>query len=204
MSRVRLAAALGLIAVLAAALVAVLFRASQSSAERGPAAVTSPSPTPSASVEVASVPERDYPTPANTGEARSEEDLERIFREIAAFRRWLYSNPDPELVSLIHHPTCTCHDTLTSQLRNLQRTGLRYDDAGTQIHEIVLDARPTDYLALLRVVTSHGVQRIVDQDGNLVEEGAGWEPHTEVITLARGDDGRWRIARGTVVGPGGV
>ncbi|MBW3576905.1 MAG: hypothetical protein KY462_04030 [Actinobacteria bacterium] len=199
MSRVRLVAAGGFIAVLAAALVVVLVRGSQTSAERRPSAQLSPSPTPS--VEVASVPEGDYPTPANTGEATSEDDFERIFREIAAFRTWLYRNPHPELASLIYDPGCDCYDLFTTQLQALSGHDARYDDAGTQVHSIAVAHRVDDYMVLLEVVTSHGMQRVVDSEGQVVETGVGWETRQEMYTLVRGADGRWRVVHVALGGP---
>ncbi|HEX2026757.1 MAG TPA: hypothetical protein VHF25_02025 [Nitriliruptorales bacterium] len=199
MSRLRLAAGVGLAVALAVALVVVLLqdRAQRTRAGNaveppppGPSVSPSPSPSPEASQPVA------VPTPDTTGR-----DFDHIVRELIAFRDWLFAHPDPELVSLIYHPECECHDAFREELEELLADGVRFDPEGTDtiVHRIeVLE----DFPSLFRVdlTMQAPAQRLLNRDGEVVARHEGGSPQTfNMAFLLDGD--RWRLRTSVEVAP---
>jgi hypothetical protein len=79
--------------------------------------------------------------------------------------------------------------------------GWRYDDEGPVIHSVSVVRRVDPLNVLLQVETSHGPQLVVDEGGELVEQGEGWPRLREQYLLKQGDDGRWRIQNYANNGP---
>lgn len=128
------------------------------------------------------------PDPATTGE-----DFDRIFREIIAFEQYVAEHPDVDLLGVIYESGANVYPKVKTFITNLEAKGYRYDDDGPVVMEVTVQERSDPLNALLRVVTRHGPQKVVDGRGIVVEEGPGWEPRREQYLLKRGQDGRWRI-----------
>ena len=136
------------------------------------------------------------PEPATAGE-----DFDRIFREISKFEEYVYEHPDPALLPVIYDESANVLSNVRGQIENLRNRGYRYDDEGQVVHKVEVEKRSDASHVLLRVVTSHGEQRVVDAQGNVVQRGPGWEPRREQFLLEQGIDGKWRIQYYTNLGP---
>lgn len=155
----------------------------------GGAAVTSSTSAPPA-------PTTSVPDPATRGE-----DFDRVFREIVGFSHFVYQHPDPALLDLIYDSSANTLPNVRGQIENLRTRGYRYDDEGQTVHSVAVEKRQDPTHVLLRVVTSHGEQRVVDAQGNVVQRGPGWPKRQEQYLLELGQDGRWRIQYKTTLGP---
>lgn len=150
--------------------------------------------TSSTSVEAA--PTTSVPDPATRGE-----DFDRVFREVVGFSHFVYQHPDPALLDVIYDSSANTLPNVRGQIENLRSRGYRYDDEGQTVHSVEVEKRQDPTHVLLRVVTSHGEQRIVDAQGNVVQRGTGWPKRQEQYLLELGEDGRWRIQYKTTLGP---
>lgn len=189
MERARLIAGVTLVLIIAAALIFVIVRNAGEVDEPTTAGTSAPAeeeepapePTPEADEEPLAV-----PTPDTTGR-----DFDHIFREIVAFRDWLFANPDPELVDVIYHPECECNDEVVEALAYLQDNSLHLDDEGTDVHDVET-VDEFESLVQLRVELERTAQVVVDSDGNVVEETDGSDPRTYVVTLVKPGN-RWYV-----------
>jgi hypothetical protein len=143
----------------------------------------SPTPTESPSPTTEPPPELN-----NTGN-----DFEAIWRSIESFRVWLARHPQASLLNRIYERDCPCYPKGRRLLKRLVDKGWHYDDAGTEVISVNLVDRPAVGTVLLRVVDEHGSQIVVDDQGNIVRRGTGWEPTRWIFTLVKGEDGRWRV-----------
>jgi hypothetical protein len=138
----------------------------------------------------------DVPDPATTGE-----DFEAILREILAFETWLFEHPDVEPLNVIYTEDANIRPRIEEFVEDLIDKGWRYDDEGPVIHSVSVERRVDPLNVLLQVETSHGPQLVVDEAGELVEQGEGWPRRREQYLLKQGDDGRWRIQNYANNGP---
>jgi hypothetical protein len=192
LERARLIAGVALVLVIAAVLILVIVRnAGQQVDEPTTAGTTAPAeqdesePTPDPAPEENEEPVA-VPTPDTTGR-----DFDHIFREIVAFRDWLFANPDPELVGLIYHPDCECRENLRDQLQTLVDNGLRFSDEGFEVTTVEVIE---DLESVVRIQT--GLERtpqvLIDEAGRVVDESDGVAEQILNVILVR-DSQRWRV-----------
>jgi hypothetical protein len=127
------------------------------------------------------------PTPDTTGR-----DFDRIFREISAFRDWLYENPDPDLVSFVFAEQCACYESARDQFEELRTSEMRFDSEPTTVHEVhVIEEGRSE--VVLEVLLESGHQRLVDRSGEVLDSTSGTGPEWFEFGLSlRGD--RWLVA----------
>jgi hypothetical protein len=138
----------------------------------------------------------EVPDPATTGD-----DFDRIFRELLAFETWLFEHPEVEPLDLIYTQDANIRPRIEEFVNDLIERGWRYNDEGPVVHSVSVEQRIDPLNVLLQVETSHGPQLVVDESGEVVEEGEGWPRRREQYLLKRGDDGRWRIQNYANNGP---
>lgn len=138
----------------------------------------------------------EVPDPATTGE-----DFDRIFRELLAFETWLFEHPELEPLDLIYTQDANIRPRIEEFINDLIEKGWRYNDEGPVVHAVSVEQRIDPLNVLLQVETSHGRQLVVDESGEVVEEGEGWPRRREQYLLKRGEDGRWRIQNYANNGP---
>ncbi len=138
----------------------------------------------------------EVPDPATRGD-----DFDTVFRELLAFETWLFEHPALEPLDLIYTEDANIRPGIEEFVEDLMAKGWRYDDEGPVIHSVAVERRVDPLNVLLQVETSHGSQLVVNETGELVEEGEGWPRRREQYLLKRGDDGRWRIQNYANNGP---
>jgi hypothetical protein len=133
------------------------------------------------------------PTPDTTGR-----DFDRIFREISAFRDWLFAHPDPELLHLIYHPDCDCYEETREVLEYLVEEDLRFVGETREIVSIsVLD--DAKEAATLNVATRSRPIEVLDSEGRTRERTDGGENVlTQFHLVLR--DGAWLVRTATDAG----
>jgi hypothetical protein len=205
MSPGRVAAAVGVVAALAIALVVILVQDRSSETEPPQAAPTeapdeiSPgsTPTPSPSPKPVAPPSREpvaVPTPNTKGR-----DFDRIFREINDFRDWLYAHPDPELVGLIYHPQCECYERARKTLRSLRGKGVHFEEEGFEVQKIEV-TEEFEPVVRLEVILRAKPAVIVDESGQVVREAQGAPPTLYSFALVKGGGERWFVRTITNLG----
>jgi hypothetical protein len=195
-----LAAGTSIVVLLAALLVFVLVReAGITDDARDRAAgepVTTPTPDEPAVDEDNGGEEPDpiaVPTPDTTGR-----DFDRIFGEIAAFRDWLFANPNPDLLSTVFHVECDCYEPTFDALTYFQQEELRTDDDGTIIHAVEV-AEEFETVVRLRIQMQRTPQVVVDRRGSVVEETDGTGIIEYSVSLVRQGE-RWLVMTITAIG----
>lgn len=151
---------------------------------------TSPEPTTTTSLV------EEVPDPATTGD-----DFDRIFRELLSFETWVFEHPDVELLDLVYTEEANIRPRIEQFVEDLVNRGWRYDDEGPIVHSVAVEQRVDPLNVLLAVETSHGPQLVVNEAGELVEQGEGWSLRREQYLLKQGEDGRWRIQNYANNGP---
>lgn len=186
MPKIRLLAGAAIVIALAALLIWLFVRGTESP-ETTTASGNEPEPSLVSTDEIDDEPEPvAVPTPDTTGR-----DFERIFNEINDFRNWLYQNPDPKLLGLIYHPDCECADHEHGLLSRMVDEAVHFD-APVFVVESVEQLEDFPTVVRLQVRLDRPDQRLVDAHGEVLEEMEGSGPATLNVALV-GNSGRWRI-----------
>ena len=196
MTRTRYAIAVVMVATLGVGVVWLYFirdDGSGSSAS-GPTGVTAPSST---AGEV--VPTGNEPPPRLENDS---EDWDRVVRSIVAYRHWLYTHPNPDLLVNIEVPSYSLFSEDQLGLRNLATKGWRYDPPRQPLPvELVrLHQRDAPHIAIVFVRFGPTPPlRVVDPAGRVVQDSPGAPAGAVLWTLVRepATDRHWRLFKVT-------
>jgi hypothetical protein len=152
-----------------------------------------PQPTTTASDPVTS-PTGDKPPPL----LNDSEDWDKVVRSIAAYRHWLYTHPNPDLLANIEVSSYEAFADDQLGLRNLATKGWRYDPPRQPlpIELVRFNRRDADNVVL--VFVKFGVTppiRVVDPTGKVVQDSPAAPPSAALWTLVRepATNTRWRL-----------
>jgi hypothetical protein len=143
------------------------------------------------------------PATATTGDKppallNDSEDWDKVVRSIAAYRHWLYTHPNPDLLTNIEVPSYAGFADDQLGLRNLATKGWRYDPPRQPlpIDLVRFNRRDADNVVLVfvRFGTTPPI-RVVDAAGKVVQESPSAPPTAALWTLVRepATDTRWRL-----------
>lgn len=133
----------------------------------------------------------------NTGE-----DFNDIVRSVNDYVNWAFEHdPDPKWAPFIDHPECECFTTTTDAMASLRAEGHHHDSPGVKVHKVILRNRPRPELVTLYVIIEGLPGAIVDSNGNVVKERPPLAPTGFLEHWLRGEDGRWRTYKTTLLGP---
>lgn len=197
MTRTRYAIAAVMVAVLATATVWLYFFRDDATPGGAPSGANpgAPRSQPATSAsDPATSPEGDRP-PALLNDS---EDWDTVVRSIAAYRHWLYTHPNPDLLANIEVPSYEGFADDEVGLRNLATKGWRYDPPRQPLPvELVrFNRRDADNVVLVfvRFGTTPAI-RVVDPAGKVVQESPSAPASAALWTLVRepANDTRWRL-----------
>ncbi len=98
------------------------------------------------------------------------EDFLAMRRTHEAYRNWLYSHPDPDLLANIYHPDCECYRDQRALLDQYQQLGRWWIGEPTVVRSVeVLDHFDPDTL-VLRVVLHNPGGQLIDAAGTVLDE----------------------------------
>jgi hypothetical protein len=147
------------------------------------------------------------PSSLNTGSSSPElkntgEDWDQIVRSIVAYEHWLFTHPNPDLLSNTELPSYSLFADRQLGLRNLATKGWRYDPPRRPLPvEIVrLNQRTADNVAVIFVrFGPTPATRVVDRGGAVVQDTPETPPNAVLWTLVRepATDLRWRLSKVT-------
>src|SRR5919202_2699241 len=185
MTRTRYAIATVMVAVLATATVWLYFfrdDATPSGARSGANSESATSRPAISASDPATTPTGDKP-PALLNDS---EDWDKVVRSIAAYRHWLYTHPNPDLLANIELPSYEGFADDQLGLRNLATKGWRYDPPRQPlpIELVRLNRRDADNVVLVfvRFGTTPPI-RVVDPAGKVVQDSPSAPPSAALWTL---------------------
>jgi hypothetical protein len=124
------------------------------------------------------------------------DNLYRVVMEHQDLFNYLEGNPtgsSEEMVGLLFNSDYPLWNVLISDFDLLSdNPGWRYADPGVETLGIEVLNVDED-VAKVRIADRRGTQVVVNPEGNVVLEFAGWDRSIGTITLRRGEDRRWRF-----------
>jgi len=126
------------------------------------------------------------------------EDWDKVVRSIAAYRHWLYTHPNPDLLANIEVPTYEGFADDQLGLRNLATKGWRYDPPRQPlpIELVRFNRRDANNVVLVfvRFGTTPAI-RVVDASGKVVQDSPSAPPSAALWTRVRepATDTHWRL-----------
>lgn len=196
MTRTRYAIATVMVAVLGTATIWLyFFRDDGAPGVRSGASpeASTPQPTISAGTPATSPTGDKPPTLQNDSE-----DWDKVVRSIAAYRHWLYTHPNPDLLANIEVPTYEGFADDQLGLRNLATKGWRYEPPRQPlpIELVRFNRRDANNVVLVfvRFGTTPAI-RVVDPAGKVVQDSPSAPPSAALWTLVRepATDTHWRL-----------
>jgi hypothetical protein len=129
--------------------------------------------------------------PDNTGT-----DMVAILQRLSDFGNRLGMAPNLEAVDLAYVPGSPAHKGIVNIVQSLIENGWHWSGPTEELREIVDNgAVGSTGWTLSAVSVPIESARLLDEGGELVhEQPPAPEPERLIYVLARGDDGRWRIA----------
>ena len=202
MTRTRYAIAAVMIAVLGTATIWLYFFRDDGASGGTPSSGSNPgasTPQPTAGAS--------DPGTAQTGDKpppllNDSEDWDKVVRSIAAYRHWLFTHPNPDLLTNIQVPSYEGFADDQLGLRNLATKGWRYDPPRQPlpIELVRFNRRDADNVVLVfvRFGTTPAI-RVVDAAGKVVQDSPAAPPSAALWTLVRepASDTRWRLFKVT-------
>ena len=206
----RIAAGIGLLVVLVAALFVAL-RSGDNGNGGGPGATTttaataltttippsvttSPttaegSTTTSAPTDTSTTVDPNAPPVPDTGDLT---DPEAVWTALLAYHNWAFRNPGDAELDRYLDPRCACADFIGDQIADLVANGWREDDEGIVLDRIDVNIQSSDGI-VMDVYDRHVEQRIVDADGEVVEIVPERGLARFAVTLVLDAEHGWRI-----------
>ncbi len=141
------------------------------------------------------VAEAEIPLPDTSGD-----DWFRIMSELENFAGWLFENPRTDLVNYFVHPGSEAEENFAPTIQERAENQWRTLPGGRAVPvEVAPQSVEPDRVRLLYVYDFAGAT-VVDRDGNIVEEVPGTPRQALIVTLAKGDDDRWRLRQSELLG----